>query len=95
LEGVLDSKEFMALLRSTNLNLSKTAIRRIMEEADVNDDGLIEYREFVPVMIDIIETSNKILDGISEKQEAEAAAWEAAQAFILEGKQSPLLVALV
>jgi len=83
--GVLDQKEFMALLKSTNLGLSRTAIRRIMEEADVNNDGCIEYREFVPVMIDIIETSQAVVDAIVVKEEVELAAWDAAQVYILEG----------
>jgi hypothetical protein len=30
-------------------------IREVMCEADENDDGVIEYKEFVPFMVDIIQ----------------------------------------
>merc|ERR1711970_110273 len=56
-----------------------------MEEADVNNDGSIEYREFVPVMIDIIETANAVTSNMAANEEAQLQAWDAAQAYILEG----------
>lgn len=36
------------------LGLSNKVIKQIMAEADENDDGVIEYREFVPMAVDVI-----------------------------------------
>jgi len=52
--GYLDHQEFKQVLNAANFNLSKKDIRRIMSECDTNDDGVLEYREFLPVMVDII-----------------------------------------
>ena len=34
--------------------MSNKVIKQIMAEADENDDGVIEYREFVPMAVDVI-----------------------------------------
>ena len=52
--GYLDRKEFKGCMQSSELGLSKKEIRRIMSEADENADGVLEYREFVPVMVEVI-----------------------------------------
>ena len=52
--GYLDRNEFKAVLADAELGLTKKEARRVMQEADENDDGVLEYREFVPVMVEII-----------------------------------------
>ena len=52
--GTLDRDEFKALLQDAELGLSKKEMRAVMQEADENDDGVLEYAEFVPVMVEII-----------------------------------------
>lgn len=85
--GYLDRKEFKAVFTSLKeeLGLSNKVIKQIMAEADENDDGVIEYREFVPMAVDVINVmeakadfrENKILD----KEEA----LEDAKDFLLHG----------
>jgi Ca2+-binding EF-hand superfamily protein len=83
--GTLDSSEFLQLLRACNLNLSRAAVRRIMEEADINDDGFIQFEEFVPVMVDIIQSMQALEEASQVKEEEDQQAWEAARSFVLEG----------
>eukprot|EP00658_Telonema_sp_P-2_P012343 TRINITY_DN14704_c0_g2_i2.p1 TRINITY_DN14704_c0_g2~~TRINITY_DN14704_c0_g2_i2.p1 ORF type:complete len:413 (-),score=155.79 TRINITY_DN14704_c0_g2_i2:119-1222(-) len=83
--GYLDSREFLLLLRACNLNLSRSSVRRIMEQADINDDGMIEFEEFVPVMVDIIQSMQAIESSAALKEEEDAAAWDAARRWVLEG----------
>ena len=52
--GVLDRKELKTLLKGSEMNLSDTLVREILAEADENDDGLVSYDEFVPLMVDLI-----------------------------------------
>eukprot|EP00656_Telonema_subtile_P056734 TRINITY_DN9142_c0_g8_i1.p1 TRINITY_DN9142_c0_g8~~TRINITY_DN9142_c0_g8_i1.p1 ORF type:complete len:1064 (+),score=417.22 TRINITY_DN9142_c0_g8_i1:39-3230(+) len=75
--GYLDETEMVALLQNSGLNLSKSAIHRVMEEADTNDDGMIEYDEFVPLMANLFE-SMKVIDEAAENQASQQAAAAAA-----------------
>ena len=50
-DGFLDLGEFKLLLSDAELGLSKKEMRAVMQEADANDDGVLEYTEFVPVMV--------------------------------------------
>ena len=47
--GVLDKAEFAKLLKKSGLNFSPQKIMRVMAASDTNDDGVIQYDEFVPV----------------------------------------------
>lgn len=55
--GFLDAREFKEVVKSfaSELGLPLTDVRRIMAEADENADGCIEYHEFVPMAVDIIQ----------------------------------------
>jgi len=83
--GDLDSSEFLQLLRACNLNLSRNAVRRIMEEADINDDGTIQFEEFVPVMVDIIQSMQALEEGSAATEQEDKEAWDTARKYILEG----------
>jgi Ca2+-binding EF-hand superfamily protein len=83
--GSLDSGEFLQLLRACNLNLSRSAVRRIMEEADINDDGMVQFEEFVPVMVDIIQSVQALEEGAVLKEEEDQEAWDTARKYIMEG----------
>jgi len=61
--GYLDRHEFANVLRSANLNLNERHVRQILAEADENEDDVIQYKEFLPVMVDI-------LQGIKAKEQA-------------------------
>jgi len=83
--GSLDSSEFLQLLKACNLNLSRNAVRRIMQEADINDDGMVQFEEFVPVMVDIIQSMQAMEAGSALKEDEDQEAWEIAQKYVLEG----------
>jgi len=52
--GYLDRKEFKTVLQSAEMGLTSKDIRSILEETDENADGVIEYREFLPLMVDLV-----------------------------------------
>jgi len=52
--GVLDSIEFRELLTKSGFDLDGKTITQIMEAADLNKDGVIQYEEFVPAMQGLI-----------------------------------------
>jgi len=53
--GVLDPREFHNLLDKSGLGFDARLIRKVMQEADVNKDQMIQWEEFVPVMIEIVD----------------------------------------
>ncbi|GMH87897.1 hypothetical protein TL16_g10997 [Triparma laevis f. inornata] len=85
--GFLDRKEFKAVFVSLKeeLGLSNKVIKQIMAEADENDDGVIEYREFVPMAVDVINIIEAKQD-FKENQELDKMdAVEDAKDFLLHG----------
>lgn len=52
--GVLDPSEFLAALHSADLGLSKKEINALLSESDVNEDGVVEYEEFVPLCFEVL-----------------------------------------
>merc|ERR1712188_281703 len=42
--------EFKRLLELSGFNFSADTVAKLMDAADVNHDGVIEYEEFIPVM---------------------------------------------
>lgn len=60
-------------------------MRRIMAEADENEDGAIEYHEFVPAAADMVETAVAKRRFQQAKLEREADAVERSRHFLLHG----------
>ena len=54
--GVLSTREFYDCMMGTNLGLDRDDVLALMAEADENEDGRIDYREFVPMAVDLVET---------------------------------------
>ena len=48
--GYIDRQELAIMLRFMGENISEQEIRDIIEEADVDKDGLIDYSEFYNMM---------------------------------------------
>lgn len=63
--GYLSTKEFKVLLKHADLGLTKHQIRLLMSEADENDDGHIDYNEFMNAVVQLIRS-------FAAKKEAEA-----------------------
>ena len=72
----LDHREFKKVVSSFSeeLGLPNADVRRIMSEADENDDGYIEYHEFVPLAVDVIDTiyAKRAFDAEKAARESEA-----------------------
>jgi len=65
--GTLSYKEFKEVIQTSKLSFSKQEIRRMLMEADENEDGYVDYNEFLPIGVDIVQA-------IFARREAEAAA---------------------
>eukprot|EP00232_Nephroselmis_pyriformis_P004517 CAMPEP_0182912656 /NCGR_PEP_ID=MMETSP0034_2-20130328/37628_1 /TAXON_ID=156128 /ORGANISM="Nephroselmis pyriformis, Strain CCMP717" /LENGTH=481 /DNA_ID=CAMNT_0025049335 /DNA_START=86 /DNA_END=1527 /DNA_ORIENTATION=- len=83
--GYLDRHEFKLVMQSANLGLSKKDIRAIMAECDENDDGVIEYREFMPLMVQVVQMVRAKQQAEAEKNFQEAEAREAVEVHLLHG----------
>jgi len=83
--GYLDRKEFKECMGSADLGLSKKETRRIMSEADENEDGVLEYREFVPIMVEIVHGLKAKAEAGAAAAEAEEEAREAVEMHLLHG----------
>ncbi|KAK7242871.1 hypothetical protein SO694_00015492 [Aureococcus anophagefferens] len=55
-EGFLGTTEFHRMLEAMDLGLTQYQMARLMAEADENEDGVISYAEFVPVMLRFLQT---------------------------------------
>jgi len=53
-DGVLSPDEFESLLRKSGFDFDDSTIGEIMDAADVNHDGVIEYDEFVPAIMAMV-----------------------------------------
>jgi len=93
--GYLDRKEFKRCMQSAELGLGKKEIRKIMSEADENDDGVLEYREFVPIMVEIVHGMKAKADAAASAQEAEEEAREAVEMHLLHGMPRDELEAMM
>jgi len=76
--GVLDPREFHNLLVKSGLGFNDRLIRKVLMEADLNKDGFIEWSEFVPVMLEIVD-AHRVK---SHRDEDEAAARAAAEEYV-------------
>jgi Ca2+-binding EF-hand superfamily protein len=76
--GWLSPKEFKNLLRNSEMNFSNKEIRWVLAEADVDGDGRIDYNEFIPVAVDVVQAvyaKNELeeeLKHLKEEQKNEA-----------------------
>ena len=83
--GSLDRKEFKAVMRTAKLGLSNKDIRGIMAEADDDGNGLIEYREFVPLMVDLLTALKAKEQAAQNRLDEEEATREEVEYHLLHG----------
>jgi len=83
--GVLDKHEFKRLMQSADLGLSKKQIKFLYAEADINDDGTIEYREFIPACVELVMTMQARANTRAQAEEEEAEAQAAAADYFFHG----------
>ncbi|GAQ80608.1 troponin C [Klebsormidium nitens] len=52
--GYLDPREFAAAMEQSGLFRSEAELLNVLAECDENEDGNIQYREFLPIMVQVI-----------------------------------------
>ena len=72
----------LQLLSKSGLGFSERLIRKVMIEADINSDKMIQWDEFVPVMLEILD-AHRVRD-YSHADEHNAIV--SATAFVMDGK---------
>lgn len=83
--GFLDRLEFSNVLRNADLKLNERQIRQILSEADDNEDNVIEYREFLPVMVDILQGMRADQEAQQMVEEADVLVTDAVEDLLLRG----------
>merc|ERR1719263_2746576 len=78
-------KEFKGVLAMADLGLSDREVKRVMAEADFNDDGEISYEEFIPLAVDLVQSMYARMEAELAEQQDEDAAREAAKEYLLHG----------
>jgi len=53
--GSLDHKEFRKVMDTAKIGLNRNDVNILLAEADTNADGQVEYSEFVPIAVEIIQ----------------------------------------
>jgi len=93
--NTLSLAEFKALLYQTDLGLSNREMARLLQEADVNDDGVIDYSEFLPLAIDLIQGMYAREDAAAEADQMESEAMQQAMEYMLHGMKKEQLEGLI
>ncbi|CAM9230470.1 unnamed protein product [Choristocarpus tenellus] len=89
--GTLDRKEFIQVfeLLRKELNLSEKDVLKVLVEADNNDDGKIDYREFIPVASEIVQArvlmAKENYTGAKTTRSSEVCAKDEAKEYLLKG----------
>jgi len=89
--GVLDPREFHNLLDKSGLGFSDRLIRKVMIEADLNEDMMIQWEEYVPVMLQIIDAHRRR----NYNHVDEAYAIQGATEFVCHGQNSASVERLI
>ena len=53
-DGVLQPDELAEVFKLCGFNLTPNQIKEVVEKADVNGDGVIDYKEFVPIATQLL-----------------------------------------
>eukprot|EP01042_Synura_sphagnicola_P004043 gene4043-5088_t len=90
--GFLSVDEFYNIFSSMDINLTSYQMSVLMSELDVNDDGLIDYQEFVPICADLLQAfrGNEFAMNLKRQREEWAAqkAEEVSQTYYSDMKES-------
>ncbi|KAL0234483.1 hypothetical protein PCE1_001519 [Barthelona sp. PCE] len=66
--GFLDLDEMHDLLNSDQFGFSKRQVRRLIIELDENDDGVISYEEFAPLVVAILSQMPQMSDTFQDRK---------------------------
>ena len=68
-----------------DLGLSDREVKRVMAEADINNDGGVSYEEFIPLAIELIMSMYAKMEIEAQREAEENQAREEAQNYLLHG----------
>jgi Ca2+-binding EF-hand superfamily protein len=80
-DGVLSPQEFKRLLELSGFAFSAEQVRSLLNQADTNQNGVIEYEEFIPVAMSLLSAQQSNIDTYIDNQDDNAA-----RRLLLEGK---------
>ena len=80
--GALSMTECKEVIRLANLGLSDREVGRLLAEADVNQDGEIDYEEFVPIAVDLVQGLYARMESAAEDEVAAVQAQQEAELLI-------------
>jgi len=83
--GALSMTEFKEVLKMADLGLSDRETKRVMAEADFDDNGEISYDEFIPLAVDLVGGMYAKMDAEADREQNEADAREEAQNYLMHG----------
>jgi calmodulin len=55
--GTLERHEFMNILKSVDIDISPFEMEILLSEIDSNNNGLIDFEEFIPVCAELLQVS--------------------------------------
>lgn len=93
--GYLDRFEFTEVLKASNLNLSQRQVRAILAEADENEDNVIQYKEFLPVMVDLLQSIKAKEHARSMMESVESVVRAEVESMLLKGMSKDELEGLM
>ena len=73
------------VLKMADLGLSDRETKRVMAEADFDDNGEISYDEFIPLAVDLVGGMYAKMDAEADREQNEADAREEAQNYLMHG----------
>merc|ERR1711959_805683 len=83
--GTLSYKEFKTVIQTSRLEFTKQDIRKMLMEAGENEDGYIDYNEFLPIGVDIVQAIFARREAEAAAKSNEEAAQEAARVALVHG----------
>merc|ERR1711959_196950 len=83
--GTLSYKEFKTVIQTSRLEFTKQDIRKMLMEAGENEDGYIDYNEFLPIGVDIVQAIFARREAEAAAEAQEKAAQEAARVALVHG----------
>merc|ERR1711959_5829 len=83
--GTLSYKEFKRVIETAQFGFSKEEVRRMLMEGDENDDGTIDYNEFLPIGVEIVQSIYAKNEARAAKEQMENEVENAARSALLHG----------
>ena len=78
-DGVLSPTEFANLMKRSGFKFPPELILKLVKDADLNGDGMIQFEEFMPIMLEMLQvysTTGDFDDSRDEEQTGNMPTWD-------------------